>query len=110
MRGPLDQQPAEPGWWQASDFKWYPPEAQPGWATQPTRAAGPETVAASEPVAWSSGYSMCSSARDRSPRVTTTLAFLPRPRITASTRRVSGRPAIPTWDPATYRAAASAAT
>src|SRR4051794_990777 len=35
-RGPRDSQPAdEPGWWQASDLKWYPPEATPGWAAKP---------------------------------------------------------------------------
>jgi hypothetical protein len=27
VRGPLDQQPDEPGWWMASDGKWYPPES-----------------------------------------------------------------------------------
>src|SRR2546421_12355981 len=26
-RGPENQQPEEPGWWRASDGKWYPPEA-----------------------------------------------------------------------------------
>lgn len=31
-----------PGWWQASDGKWYPPEAQPGAApTSPPSVAGP---------------------------------------------------------------------
>jgi hypothetical protein len=40
-RGPLDYQPAnEPGWWFASDGKWYPPESQPGALTlQPTVVA-----------------------------------------------------------------------
>jgi hypothetical protein len=28
-RGPRDQQPEEPGWWLASDGKWYPPESAP---------------------------------------------------------------------------------
>lgn len=27
QRGPQDQQPDEPGWWLASDGKWYPPES-----------------------------------------------------------------------------------
>jgi hypothetical protein len=29
VRGPEDTQPTEPGWWLASDGKWYPPESQP---------------------------------------------------------------------------------
>src|SRR4051794_17604366 len=46
-REPRDSQPTdEPGWWQASDFKWYPPEATPGWTTT---ASPPDSVAA-EPV------------------------------------------------------------
>jgi hypothetical protein len=28
-RGPLDQRPLEPGWWIASDGRWYPPESAP---------------------------------------------------------------------------------
>jgi len=45
-RAPLAQQPAEPGWWQASDSWWYPPEAQsgvavPGSAVQPAYGAAP---------------------------------------------------------------------
>jgi signal peptidase I len=35
-RGPLDQQPGEPGWWLASDGRWYPPESAP---TAPAWAA-----------------------------------------------------------------------
>ena len=31
MRGPLDTAPEEPGWWLASDGKWYPPERPPSW-------------------------------------------------------------------------------
>ncbi len=38
-RGPLDRQPDEPGWWQASDAKWYPPET----AQTQTAAAWPAT-------------------------------------------------------------------
>jgi len=38
-RPPMAQQPAEPGWWQASDSWWYPPESQvgaaPGVSVQP---------------------------------------------------------------------------
>jgi hypothetical protein len=29
-RGPLERQPDEVGWWQASDGRWYPPESSPG--------------------------------------------------------------------------------
>jgi hypothetical protein len=29
-KGPLDQQPNEPGWWLASDGKWYPPQSAAG--------------------------------------------------------------------------------
>jgi hypothetical protein len=28
-RGPLSESPNEPGWWQASDGQWYPPESAP---------------------------------------------------------------------------------
>ena len=38
-RAPMAQQPSEPGWWQASDSWWYPPESQagaaPGASVQP---------------------------------------------------------------------------
>jgi hypothetical protein len=30
VRGPLDEEPQEPGWWLASDRKWYPPETRTG--------------------------------------------------------------------------------
>jgi len=29
VRGSLNEQPEEPGWWRASDGKWYPPELAP---------------------------------------------------------------------------------
>jgi hypothetical protein len=45
-QGPLDQQPDEPGWWQASDGKWYPPES----------AAPQSPVVAVAPVAQPAGY------------------------------------------------------
>jgi hypothetical protein len=57
-RGPLDEQPDEPGWWQASDHKWYPPESA---VTQPVPVvpASPtqqiprvETREATSPVEW----------------------------------------------------------
>jgi len=38
-RGPLEQAPGEPGWWLASDGKWYPPESRPGIA--PTQQQTP---------------------------------------------------------------------
>jgi hypothetical protein len=43
VRGPLDQQPAEPGWWIASDGKWYPPESAP---TVPTVTVDPDPTRA----------------------------------------------------------------
>ena len=43
-RGPHDQQPNEPGWWQASDGKWYPPESAPGAAAAP-QVANTQTAA-----------------------------------------------------------------
>jgi TM2 domain-containing membrane protein YozV len=38
-RAPQAQQPAEVGWWQASDGRWYPPETQPGTAVAPALPA-----------------------------------------------------------------------
>ncbi len=38
-----DESPG-PGWWQASDLKWYPPERQPGYAAPPPPPPGPEAV------------------------------------------------------------------
>lgn len=43
-RGPQPSQPAEPGWWQASDGMWYPPESAPG-AAAPTPPPMPEPAA-----------------------------------------------------------------
>lgn len=47
-RGPQPSQPAEPGWWQASDGMWYPPESAPG-ATAPTPPPMPEPTPPSMP-------------------------------------------------------------
>ncbi len=47
VRGPLDQQPGEPGWWLASDGKWYPPESAAGYEAQPTPPSGAPTPPAS---------------------------------------------------------------
>ena len=41
MRGPLDQQPAEAGWWLASDGRWYPPESAPAYLAPPPAPAVP---------------------------------------------------------------------
>jgi len=30
VRGPHGEKPPGPGWWLASDYQWYPPDAQPG--------------------------------------------------------------------------------
>src|SRR5437016_3122491 len=37
-RESLDTQPDEPGWWLASDGRWYPPELSPGSAQPPADA------------------------------------------------------------------------
>jgi hypothetical protein len=39
VREPVATQPDEPGWWTASDGKWYPPETTPAWT--PPRSAQP---------------------------------------------------------------------
>jgi hypothetical protein len=52
VRGPSDVQPDEPGWWLASDGKWYPPESAPsatGWAT-------PATVGTASAAWWDSTW------------------------------------------------------
>jgi hypothetical protein len=58
-RGPLDQEPNEPGWWVASDGRWYPPES----------AAPTEPVSTSPwdetPVMPAVGVSASSSVLDR---------------------------------------------
>lgn len=41
-RGPQSSQPEEPGWWQASDGLWYPPESAPG--ASPVPPPAPESV------------------------------------------------------------------
>jgi len=30
VRGPHGEKPPGPGWWLASDYQWYPPDARPG--------------------------------------------------------------------------------
>lgn len=40
-RVPLAQSPAEPGWWQASDGWWYPPESRPGAGVTPGASMPP---------------------------------------------------------------------
>src|SRR4051812_44115821 len=51
-RGPRESQPTdEPGWWQASDFKWYPPESSPGYAPPPDPAPAMSAAAAGAPAA-----------------------------------------------------------
>jgi hypothetical protein len=42
--------PQGPGWWQAEDKTWYPPEAHPRWQAPPPRLARtvPDKVAAAE--------------------------------------------------------------
>ena len=38
-RGPMAQAPSEPGWWQASDGWWYPPESAPPSGAYPATTA-----------------------------------------------------------------------
>ena len=40
--------PQGPGWWQASDGQWYPPESHPSYQTPAAQAAQPETPAPTE--------------------------------------------------------------
>ena len=47
-RGPQDTQPSEPGWWLASDGRWYPPESAPG--PQHWSAPGAQSWAAPAPA------------------------------------------------------------
>jgi hypothetical protein len=37
LRGPLDSEPDEPGWWLASDGKWYPPQSPPAATDTPNQ-------------------------------------------------------------------------
>ena len=43
-RGPLDQEPNEPGWWAASDGKWYPPESSAPTEAVPTVSPREQTA------------------------------------------------------------------
>jgi hypothetical protein len=42
-RGPVDEEPSEPGWWLASDGRWWPPESrlQTSPTTRPSQASAP---------------------------------------------------------------------
>ena len=40
----MSEQSQGPGWWQASDGRWYPPESRPGPAPPPQPAAGGATI------------------------------------------------------------------
>jgi len=50
QRPPMDQQPAEPGWWIASDGKWYPPESAPGYEPPPAPYTPDPVAAAAAPA------------------------------------------------------------
>jgi TM2 domain-containing membrane protein YozV len=55
----MAQPPGEPGWWQASDGWWYPPESQPGYSPgYDTAAAGAYAPAAAPATAYTApaGY------------------------------------------------------
>jgi len=45
-RGPSDRQPEEPGWWLASDGRWYPPEAASPEPQTPVPTAAPASSTA----------------------------------------------------------------
>jgi len=51
-----------PGWWQASDGNWYPPDQQPGYAPQPAYGPQPGYGAPAgypaQPVGYGYGYGM----------------------------------------------------
>jgi hypothetical protein len=40
-RGPRNEAPDEPGWWQASDGLWYPPESAPAQPSAPVQLTAP---------------------------------------------------------------------
>jgi hypothetical protein len=51
-RGPRAEQPDEPGWWLASDGRWYPPESAPNPPPSTgASAASVESVASASPAA-----------------------------------------------------------
>jgi hypothetical protein len=39
-----------PGWWQASDWKWYPPEQHPDFQSQPFQPSAADVAAPAEPT------------------------------------------------------------
>lgn len=47
-RGPQQQRPEEPGWWLASDGRWYPPESAP--VAPPPASGGVEPAATGAPT------------------------------------------------------------
>ena len=66
---PAGPAPPSPGWWQASDGNWYPPETAPGYAPPPTSAPPPgygQTPAYSPPPAYGgAGYGYTPYASNR---------------------------------------------
>lgn len=55
QRGPQDQQPDEPGWWLASDGKWYPPESAAP-PVPPAAFAGAASTGAARTAWWDSTW------------------------------------------------------
>lgn len=53
-----------PGWWQASDGKWYPPERHPGYQPPPPQAIPPQAI---PPAAARQPVTEASLGKDRSP-------------------------------------------
>ena len=46
----MSDTPHAPGWWQASDGKWYPPESTPAMTPAPPNMPPPHVVAPSAPA------------------------------------------------------------
>ena len=79
-----------PGWWLASDGKWYPPEAQPGPAPTPTAGAAETTAAA--------GATATATATDVGER---TASFQVAPEQVMPATTAAAEPATTTeWSPA----------
>ena len=45
----MTDQPQGPGWWQAADLKWYPPELQPDYEAPPPADERPQQPPQSQP-------------------------------------------------------------
>jgi hypothetical protein len=48
----MTQSPQGPGWWQASDLNWYPPQSHPGYVVPRQAAPGQPLVPPTQPANW----------------------------------------------------------